>query len=594
LSDYLDGLTKSDYVPNIVILFAGEYFAMRQPDSGLVIDQKYSGIINRVSINPTSIDPLRASTTFNTSSFTLLDKNRAVSELFLDQNGFRTGQEVQIFLGRSNEGLDFSEYLEMPTTYIKQVTKIDNAYTFSTIERRDRLNNGSYSKISKLAVNILAATTTITLQDLSFLDGATTGFVQIGGEFISFAGVDLDDLNLLGCIRGEFGTVPVDHKLGSNVSLVYSVSPTNAIDLLLQFLISKGGGGIYDVLPEGAGISESLIDVDQFLEVKAAFFSTLDLDFKMYSIASFQRFIEDEILLPLGIRLVSNNNGKLGLALINRNIFQVDAPVISEPVTISSPSFTVTDDKVINRVKVFFDFDDAINDYLGVVEKEDQDSISELGPTSFKEFKFKGIRNRLAVESIANLFLERFSAARPDISVNTNNSVSNLILGDKTEFFSSRLPTTQGNLNFASTLEILKKSYEVSSGTVKYQLAFTSFSGIRQCFIAPSDTAISFVNQKTINIASGRGDCYRAGWKMKLYSNNTREFLGPQVNTIQEIIGDQIIFENDWEYPLVDFVSRIMFADYDEVIEQQKKFCFTNIENEPFDDGTGAYQVTFA
>jgi hypothetical protein len=594
LSDYLDGIAKTDYVPNIVIYFAGEYFATRQPDSGLVIDAEYLGLITRATINPTAIDPLRASTTFNTSSFTLLDRDRAISELFLNELGFRTGQEVRIWIGRSFENMDFTEYLEFPISYIKQVQKIDNGYSFSTIERKDRLNNGSFSKVTKLAVDIFIATTTITLQDVSFLNGATSGYVKINDEFVSFVGVNVGAKNLLGCIRGEFGSTPADHESGSDVFLVYNVPATNCIDLLLQLLISKGGTGVYDIYEEGAGIDESLIDVAQFLEVKAAFFSSLNLDFKMYGIASFQRFIEDEILLPLGVRLRSNNNGLIGLALINRNIFEIDSPIITESETLKPPSYSVTDDKVINRVKIFFDYNDSKKDYEEVLEQEDTDSITAFGATAFKEFKFKGIRLRATAVSIANLFLARFSVPRPDISVDAMNSVSNLTIGDKTELFSKRLPADDGTLNFVSTLEILKKSYNIATGTVKYQLAFTSFSGLRQCFIAPSDTVITFVDQKTVNLATGRTDHYRVGWKMKLYSNNTRDYLGPQVNTIASITGDQIVFEEDWLYPLVDLVSRIMFADYDEVIEQQKKFCFINEENNDFDDGNRAYQVTFA
>ena len=590
MSAYVEGLSKSDFVVNVVILFAGEYFAIRQPDSGLVVKAEYEGLVKRVQISPTKIDPLRPSSTISSSSFSLLDKHQEVSKLFLDQNGFRVGQPVKIFIGRSFEGLDFSDYLELPEYDLKGFNKIDGGYSFKASERKDRLNNGSFSTQSKLAVDILEGTTTITMQDVSNLP--LSGFGKLGDEFISWN--NIDEGNLVGVIRGEFGSQVSEHDAGENFFLVEDIESRNIIDFLLQFLISSGGGGVYDVLPEGAGIDESLIDIEQFLEIKEAFFSSSDFAIRLYNLNSLQRFLDNEVFLPYGLRLRSNRNGKIGLAVLNRNIFEIDAPIINQTNSLEVPNFTIDENRISNRVRISWNYSDGRDEFLNINEFTNQESIDEFGPTRWQEYEFKGIKDLSTVQLIAALYLERFAFPRPTIDVETNNKTSFLNIGDKTEFFSSRLPTERGNLEFASTLEVLNQAYNVANATVRYTLAFTSFSGLRQCFIAPSSTITSHSNQRTVTLAAGEGDHYRVGWILALYDNNLRNYATEFRNEIVSINEDTITFSHDWPVTLVDNVSRLMFANYDEVVEQQKKFCFvSNDDNENFEtDETRGYQIT--
>lgn len=591
MATYLEELAKNKYIPNIVIFYAGVYIAMRQPDSGLVVDSQYVGLISRVSINPTSIDPIRPGMAFNSSSFTLLDRNFAITGLFANQNGFRTGQEVRIWIGRSGVGMAFSDYLEVPRSIANKIQKVENSYSFSTIERRDRINNGSFNKQTKIAVDILANTTTITVADASKL--GNTGFVKIGEEFISYTNITGNDLE--DCTRGEYGSTPAAHKAGTSVYEVTPISSRNPIDFLLQLLISSGGGGTYDVLPEGAGFLESLIDVDQFEEIRDEFFTDYMFDFKLWGIESLQTFLENELFYPLGIRLRTNNNSKIGLAVLNRNIFEIDSPTLDHTnLSNKNPQWSVNDDKVQNRIRIFWNWNDGLNQFDSTYEGEDADSIAEFGAKEFFEMRFKGPKDESIVESIANLFLARFAFPRPEIQVDALNSTSYLNIGDKTELFSNLIPNDQGELDFASTLEVIKKSYDPTNGTVQFQLSFTSFSGLRQCIIAPSDTIPTFVNQKTVNLATGRGVYYRKGWKMKLYNNSDREYASSQVNEIASIVGDQITFVDDWSTTLVNSQFRIMFADYDDVVEQQKKFCFISDGTNKFSDDTNPYQVTFS
>jgi hypothetical protein len=591
LSQYLDGLTKKNYVPNVVVLFAGEHFCIRPPDSGLVTDSRYDQLLSRVSVSPTSIDPLRPTTTINTSSFSLVDKGSEVSKLFLNETGFRMGEPVEMWIGRSFESMDFSEYLKVPAASIKSFAKLEGSYNFSVVEVKDRLNTGIFNIQTKLAVSILVSTTTITLQAIP-TGLPLSGYVKINDEFVSFAGRSGN--NLTGCARGEFGSTPADHESGSDVYNTWDISARNGIDFLLQILMSDGGGGAYDVLPEGLGFDSSLVDVDQFEEIRDEFFTSRNLSFRIWGIQSLQKFIEDEIYNPMGVRLRANNNGKIGLAVLNRNIFVIDAPILNESNILKMPTFSISDDKIVNRVRILWNWSDGRNLFLDTYEQEDATSIAEYGSTPFTQLSFKGVKTLAFVQSIANLFLSRFSTPRADISVDVLNNASYLLVGDKTELYSSQLPTDDGTLDFVSTLEVLKKSYDVGRGVVKYALSFTAFSGIKQCFISPSDLIVSHSSQKVVTLSSGRGLHYRIGWIMRHYDNNARDYADAQTNEIVSIVGDVLTFKDDWTTTLTDSVSRIVFADHDQVIEAQKKFCFINSNNDNFDNGDKPYQITFS
>jgi hypothetical protein len=595
---YLDALPNKKFVPNIIIRVKSVYLSIRQPDSGLVVLPQYNGLVTQVNVNPTAIDPFRASTSVNNYSVTLLDKSNVISLLFNDDPKFFQGELVEIWIGRVNatgnpdNNMPFSEYYKLPDVFVNKVSKQENRYTFNAIEARDRLSTGAYQQATKLANSILFNTTVITLQSTSGFP--LTGTVQIENEFISYAGISGN--NLTGCIRGEESSTPEGHPESEDVFLV-QILEANPIDLILQLLISSGGGGPYDVLPDGGAIDESLIDIAQFEQIRAEFFSTYTFKLIIGNLTSLKKLIEDELLFPLGLRLRGNNNSKIGLALIDRNIFDIDVPILDHGNITKNPDFSVDDTKVVNRLRISWDWSDTLKQYLKTSEFENAESIAEFGQTAFTDLRFKGIRDSLAGASIVNdiqlLFLSRFSFPRPQISVSSQMSASYLNLGDKSELITTLLPNSAGELNFVSTLEVISKAVNFTSGDVRFGLSFTSFSGVRSCYIAPSDVILTFSDQRTVTVGAGRGDCYRRGWKMRLFSLNTDDYTLDAINEIESVVGDVITFKNDWSTILTNNEYRIKFADYDDVTEQQKRFCFISAGSDDFSDNRPPYQITF-
>ena len=366
---YTETLTNQEYVPNVVVRIMGDYFAIRQPDSGLVIPNSNIGTLRSLNLNPTQIDPFNATTSVNSNSVSILDVGSVVTQKFATNPQIFQGELCEIWLGRSFVDMDFSDYLKIPDTYISKVSKQDNSYNFSTKEAKDRLTTGAFNTQAKLGASILPATTVITVQDASLLP--TSGLFKVNDEFISYTGIIGN--NLQNCIRGEQGSVPDSHEIGDNI-FIAELLQGNPITLLLQLLISSGGGGLYDVLDDGAGISETLIDIEEFEYVRDEYFSTDTFKFILSNLDSLRKFIETEILYARGIRLRSNNNGKIGLAVLDRPTLNIDAPNLDHSNITKIPQYDVDDTKIYNELRIEWNYNDSSGKYQNLSTYTDQNN----------------------------------------------------------------------------------------------------------------------------------------------------------------------------------------------------------------------------
>jgi hypothetical protein len=595
MTTYQESLTNKKYIPNVVILFKGHYWAIRQPDSGLTVDADRL-CLEQVAINPTKVDPAKANTTINTYNFTLIDKNYKVTLLFDGITRFFQNEPVEIFIGRCGVDMSFDDYMPLPITYVKSVSKDGLSYKFNSAEARDRLNRPAFNVRNKLEVDILAETTEIDAQETLDPDlYPASGLIKLNDEFISYESLDLVNNRFSGCVRGEENSTPAAHEGGDEIFLVTEVQG-NPVDLILQFLISSGGGGSYDVLPDGAGIDESLVDIESFEEVRDEFFLDQDYRFLVFGVENILDYLEREILFANELRIVSNSTAKLALTVLNRRIFDVDFPVINNDSIKKQPGYEVSDSDVFNVVRIEYGYNYVTEKYLGLVTLTDEDSITDFGRRELTTIKLKGISNDsdglTIATNIAQRFLTRFSYPKPEISINTHMDKSLISLGEKIQLYSTQIPNPNtGDLNFVDTLEVLERGINWKTGDVKFKLGYTSFTGIKECYMAPSDSIVSFTTQKSLTIGAGRGELYRPGWKLRLYSNVSRDYVSSQVNEIDTIVGDVVTFKDDWADALsTNF--RVMFADFDDVTEQQRRYCFISNAGLPFSNGDLTYEVT--
>ncbi len=596
---YVDQVkTEKNFIPNVVILINSTYYCTRPPDSGLTTVAPFNKCVSSLVLNPTSIDIKKVNTTIASYSFRLVDLQNSITQQILGTASSFIGQEVTIYLGRSKKfsyesDNDFSDYYQLPKTRIKKVEHSDNSYSFSSSEDTDRMNQSIFDATSALAGDILAATTTLTMRDP--IDAfPTTGFLKINDEFMSYSAKD-NALKTFTVIRGEFGSTPTEHAANSSAFQVQRIVD-NPLNIVLRLLTSVGGGGSYDNLQDGVGLSSSLIDVAGIETLRDNLFSTTSFRLAFYNITNALKYIETEILQPCNLRFVYSKNSKLSLAILDRAVFVEESDLIDDNTITKYPKWSVDDSKIVNHLKIQWDYDEGTKTYRKNEVFEDSASISSFGKRAALAFNFKGVQSDLSGESFIQLYsstlLQRLSQPVAEVDISTHIDKSIQTIGDKALIKTGTIPENDGTLTFASEMEIVSRSINFQTGDVNFKLAFTSFTGIRSCYIAPSDSFFSVIDQKTVTVPTGRGALYLPGWKMKLFNNLTRSYEPDAVNTILSVTGDTIIFENNFTTILTTDM-KAKFADYDDVIDSQKRYCFVSDGGLNFDDGKPTYRVTF-
>lgn len=614
---YVSELSTKQFVGNVVIKFLDTYFSIRQPDSGLVIPKPFDRCISSLTLNPTQIDIRRISTTIASYSFKILDRDFRITNLVRGDAASLINQEVDIWIGRIGVSMPFSDYFKLPVTRIKKIDHSDNSYSFSTTEQTERIARPIYSAVSALAVDILPATTTITMRD-SIESFPNSGHLKIEDEFMSYSGKNITTKQFTGVVRGEYGSTPAAHEMNTEATLAERVVD-NPVNILLKILTSGSGSGAYDVLKDGLAISPSLIDLTTIEDLRDDFFHSVEYSLILNDIEDALKFIENEILLPNNLRFNYSTSSKLSLVMLNRSTFIEEDQEMDEDTISSYPKWSVDGNRVVNRIEVQWDYDETTNQFLRLSTSQDDDSINDYGESPVLKYSFKGIKEDLDGEELIDRFMVRLLARlafpTPEISFKTQIDKSLFTIGDKARILSSQIPSPEGTLEFANELEIVSRAINFQTGDVQFKLAYTSFTNIRSCFIAPSDLIMSVISQNEVELAAGRGDQWGIGWKVRLWDDTNKIYTDDQVNTIESITDDTITFVDDWETDLGGAileeggggllteagetlgqegpVFRLKFANYDEVIESQKRYCFISNMGNDFADGKPTYKITY-
>lgn len=628
MANYVDKVTtEKTFVPNIVIQIGVNYFAVRQPDSGLTIAAPYSSLVSSLVLNSATIDIRKVNTTIANYTFRLLDKNGIISALVLGTGASLIGQQVTIWIGRNRkrstaDAHDFSGYYQLPITRIKKIEHNDNTYLFSTAEDTNQIARAVYSATSALNGDILAGTTTIIMRD-AIDDFPATGYLRIENEIVSYASKNNGTKTFSGVVRGESGTTAAAHE--ANVACYETeVVSGNPLDILLKILISGGGGGTYDVLKDGCGIDESLIDVAAIEATRDDLFPTTEMQLELSNQDSALRFLETEILQPLNLRFTYGTNAKLNLAVLDRAIFVPLSQSIDEDSILSYPKWTVDETKIINKIRIYWDWDEGSGAFLKFSEYTDAASISAYGLRNPLTFNFKGVKESLdgqdLVDEYARVLFARFSTPVAEVEFRTQINKSLQNIGDKVFIESSKIPSPLGGLTFASDMEIISRAINYQTHEVSFKFAFTSFTKLRSGFIAPSDLITYIASQKLVGIAAGRGTKYQVGFYMRLWNELTQSYESDPPNRIVEIdnsdagllleSGFDLLAEDgtplDYEQipnAMIKFEDnfattlttnhRLRFANYDDAAASQKRFAFISDNGNNFDDSKPTYKVTY-
>ena len=536
---------KKQFQLNIVLKIDGVYYSQYQVDTGLVIDSNKVGLVNTVRINPFSVNIRSVRTSIQSASFTLLDKDGLISSTLGSSPTQMMNVEVVMYVGYITGAFDFADYQEISRTTTKSVSKSSNTYSFNSTEVIDFVNEDIYTTAETLNTDINAVATTIPVQGDIIESFPASGSIKINNEFMQYTGKTLSDLT--GVARGDRGTTAEDHDSGDEIQLVADIGPINPITAMLQLMVSPGGGGVYDVLADGLGIDESLIDIAKFESIRTDYFSGDEYELVLYDVGNALKYLEKEIMLPTNTRIFAKN-GKISLAILDQIDIGAILPTIDESTIVSDPRWQLGSDKIVNSILMKYDYDEASKKYTRTKLFENADSIATYGRKKTLTYSFKAVRAALNGASIvsvmASRLLSRLSTPRGDIKLSTHMDTIGNDIADQVNVVHRYLPQEGAGLGFNSQMEILSKAIDFNTGKVSFDLQFTSYSGLRIGLIAPSPLIQSLTSQSVFTVPDG--SCYGVGFAIRLFDPITNTYPDSQVVTILSIDGNEITVNEDF------------------------------------------------
>lgn len=589
-----------EFTNNLVVLINGVYFAKYQPDSGLTIDSDKL-LVNGASINPTQIDLRRATTQINSTTVKILDgtdDDDFVFSAFMgaDENAL-IGSSIEVFFGRVGESIPFSEYIQISKYIINGISKSNGFYTVKAKSQEDRTLTSVFEEQGTLDASINSSVLSVDADTIDD-DFPASGIIKIDSEHLSYssksflAGITTFTI----AARGFLQSVADSHTAGAQVNFVEKIEG-NPIDLILQLLISSGGGGVYDVLNDGAGIDNTLVDIVAFEAIRDTFFATDVFTLYGSDISKLISFIEKELLVPNNVRIIKNSMDNLiSLALLDQSDLTAAVPEIDDAVTLlDSAKWSNTKNGLQTVVKVQWNWIEGLRKYTrSKTFKADADILAVFGEVKGPSLKFKGVQEANNGTTIAadraTRYLSRFASPQATVKLNAFMTTFSHNVGDKIRVSAKHLPQEGGSLGMSSILELVNRSVNTSTGVVKLAFKFTSYTNIRSGLLSPSPFLdLTITSQKTFEVPDG--SCYKAGYVLKLWDYANAAYYSDAANVVEAVSGNFITMTDNWS-TILTANAVLFFADYDEANEEQKAiYGFTVGDTNFFADGSKGYQV---
>jgi hypothetical protein len=599
----LDG--KNQHRINLVVKFGSvspTYFSSYQPDSGLTVDADKIGLIQGITVNPSSIDLRTAKQVIGSTTIEIKDhgSDQTFAKFMGTKESGLQSEQVTVYVGLKTGSFAFADYVNVGTFVITTIQKDGVNYKLMCKSLTTEMKKPTFQAKGHLEFLLNTSVTTFTVVTPDDVFPAS-GLIAIEDEIIAYdvgeksfaAGIT----TFAGITRASHDSTEVEHKAGVEVRELFEVEE-NPIDILLKLILSTSGTSAYDVYHDGLGISDTQVDVTGFEDIRDNFFVAeqfrlyLGLDDTLDTLA----YIEKHLLIPNNLRF-TDKDGKIGLAILDQSVPGATLPILDDSNTATGVKWKSSSDKIVNYVRVKWDWSPGKKAYQNTTLFEDTESQSVYGVKTVPDLEFRGIQSDLSGNSILTDRMDRYLArfATPQVEIDTKNFLKtyNNPPGEKVNLVSDEVPNPGGGLGIDAELEVLQRSINMQTGEVSFKLVFTSYIAIRRGLIAPAPLIVSVVDQKTFEVPDVL--CYAPGYKLRLWDDSANDYFPDAVNEVDSIdpTTNRITMVNNWSTTLTTSV-RIKFADYDDAHEKQKaRYAFVAPNSGIFPDGNKAYQIIF-
>ena len=592
---FLTSSSSYELEMNVLISIDGVFYGEKQPVSGINIDSNKL-VLKATRINSVEVDVRRVSTPISTLSFRLEEDSGDVTTEIMKHDTNWLGRECIAYVGSVNEAFNSENYKEVSKTVINSVVKVSNGWYISSREVTGLLDREALNLNETLITDILQNSLTLTIADATRFP--QSGVIRIENEFLSYSSKDGDILR--GLSRGKTGSTAAAHDRGGVVYLVTVIDEKNPIDVLLQVMLSGEGNGTnstYDILFNGLNLNASDVDIEGIENIRDTQFEDEKRTYYIFNNSSMLRFLEETVLVSTNTRLITVD-GKISLTRLDVIDFESDIPMIDEGDIIGTPTFRLSKDKIQNDILIFFDYNPVNGKYESERRYEDMESISLFGRQKPLKLYLRGVKTSLDGIGIAdnrgNRLLSRLSTPRGYIEASVRLKGINIPIGSGVQVNHRYLPQQGGTLGMDDRLELMSYGVDLSRQQVRLRLEYTSYTGIRVPFIAPSPEIVMINGQDSVVIDDTTG--LKEGYAVKLFFKNSEglgNYASGQVNFIKSITGPVVSFRDLWIEPLLTNMI-IKIADYDEVNEEQRsRYGFIGKNTGVFFDGSKSYQVIF-
>jgi hypothetical protein len=360
--------------------------------------------------------------------------------------------------------------------------------------------------------------------------------------------------------------------------------------------LSKNGDltnhSVYDVLPNGLGLTEEEIDITRVEEIRDTIFFNTFFKLYLYNTDKTLRWLENEIFKATNTRIFSED-GKITMTILDQADPAGAVPELNESTISGVPTWSLGSNKVTNVVKVSFDYDEATGKYLKTITERDEDSIATFGEKKPLIFKFKGLSEEFDGSSLAfsmaTTLLGRLSSPRSTVRVNAQFDASIYNIGSKVVLNHRYLPKQGAGSGIYDQLEIMSTGINLKNATTTLTLEYTSFTGVRTAFISPSPLITNVINQNTFEVPDG--SCFAVGYGLLLWDNINGGYLPDPINRIVEITGNIITMEDAF-LTVLDSNIKIKMTDYNETSKEQKgRYSHVGFNSGFFEDDTKSYEI---
>lgn len=597
---YADELANTAFKGNVVIRIggAGDYYAKHQPDSGLTVAAA-NRIVKSLKVNPQSVEVEEARTTFATHTVELVDVANIVTALLNNDSTNLVGKKLEVWVGRITGSFAWGDYLKLVDTYITNWKFSKEVFSFTASDLALAFQKGIFQTFALLNADTSAgAGSLVASTDLT--DFPASGRLWLGDEIVTYTSKTSTTFTLS-------GTTANAHSQGDEMHLIVQAASTNPVDMFLQVMQSTGGG-TYDTLSEGLGFTDAQMDITGIESIRDNNFSGESWTFELYQMESALKWLEDNILKPCSLRLIQTADSKIGLTLLDQVVFGASTKTLSTANTIGNPTYTVNGTKVRNVVTIKYGWDDEAQEFTRTYTLTDAESITNFGEKKPYVVEAKYIPATGAGATIATdratRWLARLATPVPELELEAFASVSLAEVGERV-LVEADLPTPLGTRDFAQELEVLSRSIDHDKGTVRFRLAWTTYSGIREAYFSPTDTATASAGAGRVRIPTGTAEGrWKLGWAVRFYDSVGSDIgtffiieIGNSGGTDYLLLGDTPTSTSPAASVSTPAIgSYIRFPDYDDsglTTEQKRYGFFSNTSGADYADGTAPYKFTF-